>query len=539
MADRLGEHRDILAKWATPSRRKAIVIGAYAALILTACLARAPGLDPPSLWFDDVWTGALMKTSGVAEMLRLQTHIPSGFLVAVRLVTHLVSDQELGLQGVPFLLSILSIPLMGRVVFTVTGHHGAALAAASLTALNPFLAAYSISTKPFTADFVICCLVLLMGVAAVRHPSVVNQGRLVAIGLVGFLFSYPSVIVSLAAVAVAWLFSIPKLRDKPRVLGWVTGLTVLFCVVLGAWFALRIRSQLGPSVRDYWEMAYMPVSSVSAAWHFLVSSGWQEVSGAMPVGCAALAALAILGLVWLFAEESRRAIAVIVLVATIGAVMASALRLYPIGGGRTDIFSFPLTIMLAACGLVGVLSVIPRNRVLGNFLTAALVAWACVFPVAAEYDSRVDAKQWVETLSEEIREDDGLVIHPYASWLVACYGDWPLRFTVERRLAPGFIVEVLRPTTFTVMSEHPRAPLMGFLDHHRLGTVFYLAERIHVRPRNFPVRVHREIQEAIEDSGYQAISSRGSWATTLTLYQAKKIGKPISNDEQQAAVNAN
>ncbi len=79
------------------------------------------------------------------------------------LATHLVPDQELALQIVPFLLSLVAIPLMGRVVFTIVGHHGAALVAAALTALNPYLAAYSISTKPFTADFVVCCRVLAGG----------------------------------------------------------------------------------------------------------------------------------------------------------------------------------------------------------------------------------------------------------------------------------------------------------------------------------------------------------------------------------------
>ena len=525
MAERLGNLRDISAKWDTPSRRKAMIVVAYAALVVTAWLARAIGLDPALLWFDDVWTGALMKTPSVADMLRLQTHIPSGFLVAVRFVTHMISDQELALQLVPFLFSLVAIPLMGRVVFMVTGHHGAALVAAALTALNPYLVEFSISTKPFTADFVVCCLVLLAAAEVIRRPSMATQGRLVIVGLAGFLFSYPSVIFSVAAVAVAWLFSVRTLRDRPRIFGGVTVLTVLFGVILGAWFILHVRPQLGPSIRAYWEMGYMPVSSIAAGCGFLVENGWQAVSGAMPARCAILALLAIPGLVWLLADRSRRAIGLMVMVAVIGVVMASVLRLYPIGGGRTDVYSFPMTIMLVSCGLVALLSLLPRGREAGILSAAAALAWACVFPPVAEYDTRVDAKKWVETLSEEIQREDGLVIHPFASWLVGCYGKWPVRFVVERRVAPGFVVEVLRPNTFTVMSEHPRDSLVEYLHRHRFGRVYYLAERIHVRVDDFPVVVHREIQGAIEDGGYENTGSRRTWATELTVYRRASMAE--------------
>ena len=520
MTDRMEKFRGMAAKWDRPSLRKALVVGAYAALVLTACLARANGLDPASLWFDDVWTGALMKTPSVPEMLRLQTHIPSGFLVAVRLATHIVPDWELALQAVPFLLSLLTIPLMGRVVYTVTGNHGAALVAAALTALNPYLTEYSISTKPFSADFVVCCLVLLVGAEAVRRPSLATQGTLVIVGLAGFLFSYPSVMVSLAAVAVGWLVSVSTHRDRPRVFGTVTVLTLLFCVVLGAWFALHVSSQLGPAIRSYWEMGYMPVSSLAAGWDFLIRNGWSAVSGALPLRGSLLAVLAIPGLTWLLAGKPRRAVGVIVLVAVVGAMTASALRLYPVGGGRTDIYSFPMTIMLVACGFFALLALIPRHREVGAFLAAVTVVWACVFPPSAEYDTRVDAKRWVETLADEIRADDGLVIHPYASWLVACYGDWPLRFKAERRLAPGFLVEILRPNTFTVMAEHPREALVEYLGRHRFGRVFYLAERIHVRPEQFPVRVHGEIRTAFEEAGYATAGARKTRATELTLFTA-------------------
>ncbi len=152
-------------------------------------------------------------------------------------------------------------------------------------------------------------------------------------------------------------------------------------------------------------------------------------------------------------------------------------------------------------------------------LAAVAVAWACVAPPPAEYDTRVDAKKWVETLSDEIREGDGLVIHPFANWLVGCYGDWPIRFKVERRLAPGFVVEVLRPNTLTVMSEHPREPLTEFLNRHRFGRVFYLAERINVPAGEFPVRLHREIQRVFEDDGYEKTDSGRTWATELTVYR--------------------
>ena len=88
-------------------------------------------------------------------------------------------------------------------------------------------------------------------------------------------------------------------------------------VVLGAWFVLHVRSQLGPAIRSYWEMGYLPLSSFAAGWDFLIRNGWSAVSGALPLRCSLLAVLAIPGMTWLMAGKTRRAVGAIVLVAVL------------------------------------------------------------------------------------------------------------------------------------------------------------------------------------------------------------------------------
>ncbi len=503
----------------TPFMRKSLLVGAYVALVTTAFLARVGGINPTSFWFDDVWMASLMKTANVGEMLQLQAHVPWGFLLLSRLMTGLVPDQEMALQLIPFLMGLAGIGLMAWVVYETTKSHAMALIGAALAAVSPLVAQYSINAKPFTMGFALTCLILVAAVRASREPSSRSMLWLVMAGLAGFLFSYGTIIVSIATISVSWLFALPLYRRRRPAFLALSAVVAAFVIILAGWVICDVHAHLNPSLRGFWEKRYIPLSSFPAAWAFMMDKGWVWISGALPENMSAFAILMIPGLVWLLCRRSSRLIGVAVLLYLFGVILASSLRFYPVGGKRTDIYSFPVIILLISCGVHGILSVVPKARSVAGSVAGAVVLAACIFPAQAAYDARVDAKRWVCKMQDLIRDEDGMVLHPYANWLVACYGDWPLSFHVEHRLSPGFRVDIHRAQSVTLVSENPRKVLAEFLAVERTKRIFYLGERVHVPPKMYPARVHRGIQKMFEEQGYTAVHAWRTWATELMIYE--------------------
>ena len=81
---------------------------------------RAAGLNPHSLWFDDLWVAAVVKLDSLFEAVSLPVPAPPAFLGALWLSKRLVPDPELSLQLVPYCASLAAIPLLAVVVATIS-----------------------------------------------------------------------------------------------------------------------------------------------------------------------------------------------------------------------------------------------------------------------------------------------------------------------------------------------------------------------------------------------------------------------------------
>ena len=116
---------------------------ALAAIVLAAVLARAGGLNPSTLWFDDVWVAALAKLPSAWAALSAPAPAPPGFVLLLWGVDKIGLDPEWGLQFVPFLVALATIPLVGHLVRRLTGSPWTGLLAAALMAMSPWLAYHS------------------------------------------------------------------------------------------------------------------------------------------------------------------------------------------------------------------------------------------------------------------------------------------------------------------------------------------------------------------------------------------------------------
>ena len=83
--------------------------------IVRALVARLPGLNPPSLWHDDLLYGTIIRSESFLDMVTAPIHVAPGPLVLWRGMYTLIPDPEWALQLLPFVCGIAAIPLMAFV----------------------------------------------------------------------------------------------------------------------------------------------------------------------------------------------------------------------------------------------------------------------------------------------------------------------------------------------------------------------------------------------------------------------------------------
>ena len=110
-------------------------------------VARWPGLNPESLWYDDLVWASIAWLPDLGTMLDLPAHGPPAFFLLLRASRAVFRDPEWSLQLVPFLCGIAAIPVMSIVAWRLTKSPSLSVLGAALTALNPLLAHYSLFVK--------------------------------------------------------------------------------------------------------------------------------------------------------------------------------------------------------------------------------------------------------------------------------------------------------------------------------------------------------------------------------------------------------
>ena len=461
---------------------KILLFVAGAAVTLSALFVRQAGLDPESLWYDDLVWGAIARAGTMGEVLRVPAHAAPGFFLVLRGMRALFGDPEWSLQLVPFVAGIAAIPVIAWLVRRLTASDGLALLAAALTALNPLLAHYTIYVKPYSLDFLTTALFMIGGIALLggREVTTGRLVRLVMLSGVGLLVSVTSVfmsapLVNLAALR-AWL---DRRRAASRVV-WVAA--AYDACLLAAFLVLRRRSN--SALLDDFRDNFIPFSSAGDVGAFLRTEGTRMLRAGLPSPPDStpwnpelvpwLLPFVGLGFVWLLARRASRNVAW--LLAGFGGALlaANAMRLYPIGGNRTAIFAFPVAIALCVMGVHLVTEWTTRREVLRAAIGLAVAAWAVAVPVRVAYWPS-DGVRLVCHIVTHAAPSDGLVLSNAAAYLVAFYGPWRVTISENPAMANATAARVDRDVTLHLPPNvSPVRFLDAFLEDVRPERVWYV-----------------------------------------------------------------
>lgn len=482
-----------------PVASVATAIG-VAIITVGGMFGRLPGWDPGSLSGDDLVYAAIIR-SDLWSMLTVPIHVAPGLFVIWRGFYELFPDPEWSLQILPLGCAIASVPVMALAVRNLTKDSALSLVAAGLAALNPMLATYSMTVHQYSFDFLVTALFLQAAVVLFADTSRVVPGRFARVALAGGiapLFSVPSVFISFSIMHVGALHAIRDWRfDRSRAVRILSATAAYDLAVLTCYFLLRSRSNetlRGGRLGD----GFMPLDSLSGAGSFLATNGQRLLE----MGQSELWLPFIgLGCLWLVARRPWRALGLIVVGFYAAFLLASALEVYPLGTGRSDIFAFPVGILCLASGVHVVTAALPAARLFRLAVAALAVAAALVWSPTADYGENVrDDVHLVEALAANERPDEGVIMTRAASFLVAFYGQWSFEVAADDQAINATQVRIDRANTLHLPPGEDRIAepkdhlVQRFLQTFSGRRVWFVAYR--------EATAWQEVTEVLERSGY-------------------------------------
>ena len=501
-------------RWATwGAALRAGLVLAGGAVVARAAEARLPGLNPPSLWHDDLVFGSIIRSERFLDMVTVPVHVAPGLLVVWRWMYTLFPDPEWSLQLLPYVCGVVAIPLTALVAWRLTGDAAVTLLAGAVTSLVQLLAHYSVFVRQYTIEAVLTALFLLAATRLVRDGTDVDPRRFRRVALAGGIaafFAVPVVFVTFPVVNLGALYGVREwIRRRQPVRNILWSAVAYNGMVAAAWRLLRNRSN--PIVRGDFADGFMPVDSLAAAWSFLADQGgrllmislpgWTEGWSFNPGEASWTLPFVGLGLVWLLARRETRFFGLAVLGFYAARVVASALWIYPLGLGRPDIFSFPVAICLFAAGIHAASAALPHARAARVAVAAAVVAFALARPVEVAYWD-TNGAPLVHHLAANAHDDDPVMLSATGVYLAAFYGPWPVTTQPTDANSQGTAVTVARDRTlYLPRSDRDGGIAAEFL--HGLQSsdhVWYLGHRL---------RSDRVVA-AMTNAGYVVVTVRPS-----------------------------
>ncbi|MGH7224346.1 MAG: hypothetical protein ACRELF_14040 [Gemmataceae bacterium] len=326
----------------------------------------------PSYWYDEAYLLLNVFHKSFVDLLgplREDQAAPPLFLWLLRGLYQLVGGSEWWMRLPALTASVAGLLAMAPLARRVVGRRGW-LWAVAFCALGHHAIAHAGEVKPYALDFLMTEAILL---AAIHCQLLVRKlwPRLVLclLAILAPWASYPAVFV-LGAASLSLLLHALRHRERSLFAFWAlaTGLFVSSCLVL---WQLAVRHQTTSTLRAFWNSSFLDLSSpiAAAAWtgRRLIEIGNY---GTREMGLP-LVLLAVVGA----ASLRRRPARLLLLMGPLAlALLASALRLYPLGG-RLLFFLVPCLWLLAARGMEVLVRRLCVHRAwLGWLLPAALLA---------------------------------------------------------------------------------------------------------------------------------------------------------------------
>jgi len=537
---------------------RVLVYGLLALIITYGLRLRLPAINPEALWLDDAWVALACRVQSWRETFIVSTSSPLPYTLLNRVIYSWVHDQEVALQLLPLVSSLLQVPLLYLVVLRLTGSRLYGLGGALLICVTPSALFYSVRAKQYLVDSLCVSTLLFVFVnnAQSRKPGGM-YGACFASAL-AFLFSYVSIVLSwpfLHATAIARLSYGAQSRESGEERSYRSGIVrplIALNIFMFAYYILVLKGQSSARLAAYWQKYFLSIDQGFMAYLGEVVRRVAEVFlAAIPVRAVSLTPKTILlsaasmGLFRLARQRALWPLAFSLASSFGGLVVLSTMRIYPFGGGRTDIFLIPISITLVSVGLHGIstttASLMSPDAIVKRFptlrsalevlftaiLVLPLITHANKYSLGRQpvsYPNEGGTKRYVRFLGHALRRDGGAIIHPMGRYTLCLYGRWMCR--VERSKygwgwdlkLPGHIPIAILPGGTPGES---RASVLKALKSIGLANkrrIFFFGT--HMRGRRYFLD---DVRNELVSRGYRERARRKRKGALLTLFQRDQL----------------
>jgi hypothetical protein len=390
-----------------------------------------------SLWLDEALLAKSVLTRGFAELaepLLYGQTAPLGFLLMLRGAVEVFGSSELSLRLTPLVAGLLGLACF-RILARETLADRDSVVATALFALSPYLIYYSSEVKQYSSDVLASVLLLLFARRVLDSDSPVTT-RLLPLAMTGVVVvwvSHPSIFFLTAIGAVILWRTVVEGGGRPLALVAATGMA--WVASFGASYLVANR---GLADREYmeafWRMGFWPLPPSS-----MEEADWlpralirmlREPIGVLSDQPAHSVTIVIAGGITLLlgavlSFRQNRAWGAVCLLPFVLVLIASAMKMYPFGGGfptggRVLLFLLPIAFVWIA---VGAGAMLDRARPLGMVLVAMLVAPYVLYAAQSVPHVRMEVKPLLEYVREEWQPGDRLYVYYDGRAQFAYYGE--------------------------------------------------------------------------------------------------------------------
>ena len=341
-----------------------IVVLVGVALRLRQYLARTSFSDPESYVvlnvIDHSWKALL-------NQLEHGQAAPPLFLWLERAAALTFGTSEYSMRLLPLLCGIAAL-----VLFAVVGWRlfspGVALCLVIVVAFCGKLIEFSVDTKQYSGDVMVCTLLLLLATAPGRG-AMWRLGWCAVVATVAVWFSHTAAIVF---GSISLLLTSRCLRQGPREAVKAIGWNSLFLVSFLILYFVSIRYESTQWMHEGWIEDFPDLRHPARIPSWLAVRGFQLLGAAFPMVGPFLAITCLVGIAGLLAEGFVE-LSLVLFLPIVLIAMASVAQRYPFGSSRLSLFVLPQIFLMFGAGLE-----VARRKMRGGLAKAW---WVFALPV--------------------------------------------------------------------------------------------------------------------------------------------------------------
>lgn len=420
-------------------------------LVFFSILIRFSALNPISLWLDDLWVALIAKVNNFDDFMLVNGPAPIFFTALQFLSSKIIKDKELSMQLIPFIFGTLNISFFYKLVLKILKNKSLSFLAAAILSVNSLMLNYSIRAKQYTLEMFFVIVLLIIFVDIIRKKNnLKNWIRAFFVSIISLGFSFTSILIS--GFFLNFLAFYNNLKSSWKNIRQFI-LAVIFDIVLFLYYFLFLKPRASETMIAYWNDDFINLNQdIFGILKDIIDKFCVVILNAFPGFTIGFTQRYIIKSEYYFLltiilfvsfcginylkEKKYFELLYFVLLFYPFLVLLGILKIYPLGGVRTDLFSYPITILLTILGISKFFDLSKKsiNWVGFVFIFILVIVFS---PKKIIYSDQANASVCIDYLKDKVKDNKVLIL-PHSTFALSYYSNNPVAFMETTSFGTGY-----------------------------------------------------------------------------------------------------